>query len=159
MKKMRGLVKIIFMLFIMWQSVFAVEKVGVKDFGYLSLPKGFKEVSDSVKVPIREIKYSDDITNFTLITFYNDDYDLEIATNSVYGAFQNIEVENIKKEEFKFKDKYESFKITADYDNATQVLIAYLFEANDRIQLLILEGPREKLEENLKILETYEEKI
>lgn len=156
----KALIKIIFMLFVICQTMFATEeKVGVKDFGYISLPKDFKEVSDSVKVPIREIKYSDDMTNFTLITFYNDDYDLKIATNSVYEIFQNLEVENIKKEATKFKDKYECFKISSDYDEGTQVLIAYLFEANNRIQLLILEGPREKLSENLKILETYEEKL
>ena len=150
---MKNLIKIILMLSIIWQGGFAMEqKIGSKDFGYISLPKKFKKFFDGTRIPTGDIQYSDGATIFTLNIFQDKNHTLETAANSVFSNFVNRGIINVQGATIEFGDKYKCFQIYGEYNNFNNMIVAYVFKRNKNIHLIVIEGPKEYLKENFFLI-------
>lgn len=152
---MKAGIIVILMLFVMGKGVYSMEqKIGNKNIGYISLPKKFIKFEEVIGA-MGDIQYSDGANIFTLNIFQDKNHTLDTAANAIYNSFINRGISNVQGAKIKFINKYECFQIYGEYNNFNNMIVAYIFKSNNNIQLIVFEGPKENLKENLTIAETY----
>lgn len=152
---MKAGIIVILMLFVMGKGGYSMEKkIGNKNIGYIVLPEKFIKFEEATGTT-GDIQYSDGVNIFTLNIFQDKNHTLETAANAIYNSFINKGIYNLQGAEIKFVDKYQCFQIYGEYNNFNNMIVAYVFKRNKNIHLIVFEGPKEYLKENLTIAETY----